>query len=176
MAFPPKPICTAPRSRASSASRSSSAFSARRERRMRSAVCLFDDCERSFWTLTTIPVGRCVIRTAEAVLVTCFAAAALGVERDGGVPGVVLAAEDRVLLELLQLAAERRDRGLDLGRHLPVHREELGGVLVLLREPAVALEPPRDARVLGRDPRGPLLVVPEAGLPHLLLELCEAGR
>ena len=27
--------------------------------------------ERSFWQVTTIPVGRCVRRTAEEVLLTC---------------------------------------------------------------------------------------------------------
>ena len=44
---------------------------------MRSAVCLFDDCERSFWHWTTMPVGRCVIRTAESVLFTCWPPAPL---------------------------------------------------------------------------------------------------
>ena len=47
------------------------ASSASRERRMRIAVALLDVCERSFWHCTTIPVGRCVIRTAESVLFTC---------------------------------------------------------------------------------------------------------
>ena len=28
--------------------------------------------ERSFWHCTTIPVGRCVILTAESVLLTCW--------------------------------------------------------------------------------------------------------
>ena len=28
-------------------------------------------CERSFWQLTTIPVGMCVMRTAESVVFTC---------------------------------------------------------------------------------------------------------
>ena len=27
---------------------------------------------RSFWQLTTMPVGRCVMRTAESVLLTCW--------------------------------------------------------------------------------------------------------
>src|SRR5438105_4493118 len=72
MALPPNPIATVPRSFASSASRSSSARSASRDLRIRSAVCLFDDCERSFWHWTTMPVGRCVIRTAESVLLTCW--------------------------------------------------------------------------------------------------------
>ena len=38
---------------------------------MRSAVCLFDVCDRSFWHWTTMPVGRWVILTAESVLFTC---------------------------------------------------------------------------------------------------------
>ena len=39
---------------------------------MRIAVALFWVCERSFWHWTTIPVGTCVIRTAESVLFTCW--------------------------------------------------------------------------------------------------------
>ena len=45
--------------------------------RIRIAVALFDICERSFWHWTTIPVGRCVIRTAESVLFTCWPPAPL---------------------------------------------------------------------------------------------------
>src|SRR5919109_640136 len=48
---------TPPRSRASSASRSSSAFSASRERRIFRAVSLFADWLRSFWTETTMPLS-----------------------------------------------------------------------------------------------------------------------
>ena len=44
---------------------------------MRSAVCLFEVWERSFWHWTTIPVGMCVIRTAESVLFTCWPPAPL---------------------------------------------------------------------------------------------------
>jgi hypothetical protein len=36
------------------------------------AVALFEVCERSFWHCTTIPDGRCVMRTAESVLFTCW--------------------------------------------------------------------------------------------------------
>src|SRR6187200_2573736 len=66
---------TSPRSRANSSSRCSCSSSARRLRRILSAVFLFESCERSFWTLTTIPVGRCVMRTAESVLLTCWPSA-----------------------------------------------------------------------------------------------------
>ncbi len=41
------------------------------------AVARFEDCERSFWHCTTIPVGRWVIRTAESVLLTCWPPAPL---------------------------------------------------------------------------------------------------
>ena len=35
-------------------------------------MSLFADWLRSFWTATTMPLGRCVIRTAESVLFTCW--------------------------------------------------------------------------------------------------------
>ena len=38
---------------------------------------MFADCERSFWHWTTIPLGRCVIRTALIGLVHVLAAGAL---------------------------------------------------------------------------------------------------
>ena len=41
------------------------------ERRILSAVSLFAAWLRSFWTATTMPLGMCVIRTAESVLFTC---------------------------------------------------------------------------------------------------------
>ena len=53
--------------------------------------------------------------------------------------------------------------------------EQLGGVVVLALEPFVALEALREARVLGRDGGGASLVVPEARLAQLLLELGDAG-
>src|SRR5712691_7182293 len=37
-----------------------------------SAFSLFLCCERASWHSTTIPVGRCVTRTAESVLLTCW--------------------------------------------------------------------------------------------------------
>src|SRR4029079_6372595 len=48
-------------------------------------------------------------------------------------------------------------------------------ILVVLDEPAVALEAARQARVLGADLRRMLLVVPEAGRAQLLLELGDAA-
>src|SRR5215475_2877743 len=37
---------------------------------MRMAVSRFLSCERSFWQATTMPVGRCVMRTAESAVFT----------------------------------------------------------------------------------------------------------
>jgi hypothetical protein len=43
----------------------------RRRRRTRSADALLRCCERSFWQVTTRPLGRCVMRTALSVTLTC---------------------------------------------------------------------------------------------------------
>jgi hypothetical protein len=102
-------------------------------------------------------------------------AAGPGVDRDQRVPGVVLPREQRVLLEPVELLAQRRDAGGDFVLHVAVHREELPRVLVLLREPAVALEAASQARVLGADLGRVALVVPEPGRAELLLELVEAA-
>ena len=86
-------------------------------------------------------------------------------------PAVVLAVEVRRLLQALELASQRRDRRLDLGGHLRVELEQADRVLVLPAQALVHLEPLRDAGVLGGDLLRALLVVPEAGLAHRLLEL-----
>ena len=98
-------------------------------------------------------------------------AAGARLERDDRVAGVVLAVEERRLLEPVELALERPDRGLDLVGHLRVELEQAGGVLEVGRQALVHLEALRDARVLGADLLRPLLVVPEARLAHRLLEL-----
>src|SRR5690349_11866983 len=98
-------------------------------------------------------------------------AAGAGVDRDERVTRVVLAGEERVLLQPVELVAERRDARRDLVLHLAVHREQLLGVLVVLEQPAVAVEPARQARVLGADLRRMLLIVPESRRGQLLLEL-----
>src|SRR6266550_3823578 len=72
-------------------------------------------------------------------------AADVGLKRDDRVAGVVLAAEERLLLQALELLSERRDRRGDLVLHSAVHREELSGVLVVARELLVAVELARDA-------------------------------
>ena len=93
--------------------------------------------------------------------------------RDDGVPGVVGAAEEPLLLELGEAVLNCGSRVTQLIRD----RVVLGGELLerlevveLRLERAVALELALRARVLGRDARRPLLVVPEAGLLHLALE------
>src|SRR5919112_1602244 len=55
-----------------SCSRRSRSSSKRRPRRTRIATSRFWCWLRSFWHWTTIPVGRCVILTAESVLLTCW--------------------------------------------------------------------------------------------------------
>ena len=95
-------------------------------------------------------------------------------DRDERVTRVVLAGEERVLLQPVELLAERSDARFDLAGHLAVHPEQLLGVLVLLREAAVAVEPAAQPRVLGRDLGRALLVVPEARLAELSLQLRDA--
>src|SRR5581483_5211016 len=103
-------------------------------------------------------------------------AARPGLERHDCVAGVVLAVEQRRLLQPLELGAQRREQLADLALHVAaVERGELLRVLVVAGERAVAVEPARDARVLGRDSRRLLLVVPEARRVHLLLERYETG-
>jgi hypothetical protein len=98
------------------------------------------------------------------------------VDRDHGVAGIVLAVEERVLLQPCELGAQRPEAGGDLLGHVAVHRGQLLGVAVLLGQPPVAFEALRHARVLGGRGRGPLLVVPEAHGAHLLLELGRSDR
>ena len=49
---------------------SSWACSSSRARSTRMALARFLICERSSWQVTTSPVGRCVMRTAESVVLT----------------------------------------------------------------------------------------------------------
>src|SRR5919108_2671935 len=97
------------------------------------------------------------------------------VDRDDRVTRVVLAGEECVLLEPVELLAQRRNTRGDLLRHVAVHGEELLGVLVVLCQAAVALEAARQARVLGADLGGSALVVPQARGTELLLQLGDAA-
>ena len=45
------------------------------------ALSRFLCCERSFWHCTTMPVGKCVMRTAESVMLTCWPPAPPDAER-----------------------------------------------------------------------------------------------
>ena len=101
-------------------------------------------------------------------------AAGAGVHGHDRVAGVVLAREEPRLLELRE---PRLDRGALL-RELGVHRVVLLGHLLerlevvdVGLERAERLEPPPGRRVLGGHRGGSLLVVPEAGRPHVALEL-----
>ncbi len=93
-----------------------------------------------------------------------------------GIAGVVLAHEQRRLLQLVELAAKRHERRRDLPLHFTaVHAGELAGIVELLPQAPVALEAARDSRMLGGHLRGPVLVVPEAGAVQFLFERFEAG-
>ncbi len=96
------------------------------------------------------------------------------VDLEDGVARVVLAVEQRVLLQTTELALERRDELRDLLLVL-AEREQLRRVLELALEPLVALELADEPRVLGGDASRTRLVVPEPGSPHRLLEL-DASR
>src|SRR5205085_8635361 len=102
-------------------------------------------------------------------------AARAGVDRDDGVACVVLAGEERVLLQTFELTLDRSDLLGDLGLERAVEREELLRVVVFAREALVAFEPAGDARVFRRDLSRAFLVVPEARLAQLRLERGAAG-
>ena len=88
---------------------------------------------------------------------------------------VVLAGEERVLLEPVQLTLQRRDERRQVAVVVALAGQRADR-LVVVGEAVVRLELARHARVLGGDPRRLLLVVPEAGRAHARLELGRAGR
>ena len=100
-------------------------------------------------------------------------AAGAGVHRDDRVAGVVASREEPLLLELRQARLDVGARLLQLGGDRVVLGRELLQrlqVVELRLQHPVGLELALRARVLRRDARRPLLVVPEAGLLHLALE------
>ena len=94
-------------------------------------------------------------------------AADVGLQGDDGVACVVLAGEKGLFLQPVELLLERRDRLGDLRVHAAVHRVQLACVLVLADQLLVAFELALHARMLCRDIRRSLLVVPEARRAHL---------
>ena len=100
-------------------------------------------------------------------------AALARVDRDDGVARVVLAVEERVLLQPLELVAERHDRPSRSRRRC---RRPSRAAPWRPRSRAGAARSARaacQARVLGRDRRRALLVVPESRCAELGLELGE---
>ena len=84
-----------------------------------------------------------------------------------------MAGEEPLLLELEHALLGRRQPLRELARELLVLLGELRQRLELLDvggEAAVALQAPRQPRVLGPDRGRAVGVIPEAGLPHLRLE------
>ena len=102
-------------------------------------------------------------------------AAGVGLDGHDRVAAVVLAGEERVLLQPLQLAAQRHDRRGDVVGEIGIELEQLARVVVLAGEPVVAVDPLRQPRVLGGHGRRVLLVVPESGLCELLLRAPRAA-
>jgi hypothetical protein len=103
--------------------------------------------------------------------------AGAGVDGHQRVAGVVLAAEQPLLLQLAEPPLDRLERLVELGRELGILLRELGQPLEVVRvggEPREHVEAPLCARVLGADARGPLRLVPEPGLAHLRLERAQA--
>ena len=101
-----------------------------------------------------------------------------GVDRDDGVAGVVLAAEQARLFELGQASLDRGQLGRQLGRHLLVlggHLGQLAEVGDLGLELAEGLQLALGAGVRGRGAGRGLLVVPEARPLHLGLEPLDLG-
>ena len=116
-------------------------------------------------------------------------AAGAGVDGEDGAALVVLAAEEAELLAALQVGLEGRDAAHELLQELVVDgvaaqllaQQLLGGLEIgeAGLERGEVLEPALGAAVLGGDPGGLLLVVPEVGSAHALLQrldlLCQPG-
>ena len=100
-------------------------------------------------------------------------AAGAGVDGDDGVAGVVLTAEQPRLFQLVQPPLDRGQLGRQLARHLLVlgrHLGQLVEVAGLRLELAEGLQLALGAGVRGRGAGRGVLVIPEAGALHLLLQ------
>jgi hypothetical protein len=76
------------------------------------AISRFFICERSFWHVTTMPVGRWVMRMAESVLLTCWPPAPVDSVRVDA--QVLRVDDDRALVCALELGHDfdQRERGV----------------------------------------------------------------
>ena len=93
------------------------------------------------------------------------------VDLEHRIASVVLAVEERVLLQASEFGLERGDQLRDLVLVF-AELEQLARVRVLALQALVALELAGKTCVLGGDARRTGLVVPEPGSSHRLLELC----
>src|SRR5437867_4460131 len=130
-----------------------------RARRILSAFALFLCCDFSSWQVTTSPVGRCVTRTAESVVLP-LGVARVHAEELGGEEARLVAArartdlEHRVALvvgvlgqeELLEGCVERGQARLERGQLAARQLAQLG--VLLARELAVLLDLARHALAL----------------------------
>ena len=117
--------------------------------------------------------------------VLALGAAGAGVDGDDGAALVVLAAEETRLFAALQVLLEGGDAGHELLEELVVDgvaaqllTQQLLGALeigVATLDLGELLEAALDAAVLGGDPGGLVLVVPEPGGAHALLERLDLG-
>jgi hypothetical protein len=95
------------------------------------------------------------------------------VDRNHRVAGVVLAAEQARLLQLGQPLLDRAQLRVELGGHLLVFSRHLGEVIEVgdvRLQPAEHLQAALRPRMGRRGAGSGLLVVPEAGTAHLLLQ------
>src|SRR5207245_1149240 len=118
-------------------------------------------------------VGLVHVLAAGAACAVCIDPEVTLVELDRGVVGEGRADDhlrERRVAPVRLVERAEADEPVDT----PLRLEDRARVVVVVERPLVAVERAGDARVCGRDPRRALLIVPEAGLAHLLFELCAA--
>ena len=92
-------------------------------------------------------------------------AAGACVDRDDRVARVVLAVEQRVLLQAGELGCDWRELGAQLVLECRIDLVQLARLLDLAVQPLVAVEPPGDTGVLGRDAGAPCWSSQNPGAP-----------